>query len=76
MEDVFDVQKDHPSLIKSAMKLLEDDGEILFSNNFKKFKIDADLLDEFQVENITASTIAEDFKRKPKIHHCFVIKKK
>jgi 23S rRNA (guanine2445-N2)-methyltransferase / 23S rRNA (guanine2069-N7)-methyltransferase len=74
MDDVFDIQKDHVALIESAMRLLEKDGELIFSNNFKKFKLDKLLTEKFKVENISASTIPEDFKRTPKIHHCFVIK--
>ncbi|RDH83975.1 MAG: bifunctional 23S rRNA (guanine(2069)-N(7))-methyltransferase RlmK/23S rRNA (guanine(2445)-N(2))-methyltransferase RlmL [endosymbiont of Galathealinum brachiosum] len=74
MEDLFDVQKDHESLIELAMGLLDVGGEIIFSNNFKKFKLDKKLQEKYCVENITASTIPEDFKRNPKIHHCFIIK--
>lgn len=74
MENVFDVQKDHAALIDSAMKLLTDDGELIFSNNFRKFKLNADLKVTYNIEDITASTIPEDFKRNQKIHHCFVIK--
>jgi len=74
MDDVFDLQKDHVGLVESAMRLLEKDGELIFSNNFKKFKLDKLLAEKFKIENISASTIPEDFKRTPKIHHCFVIK--
>ena len=56
------------------MKLLTDDGELIFSNNFRKFKLNADLKEKYNIEDITASTIPEDFKRNQKIHHCFVIK--
>jgi len=76
MEDMFDVQRDHAYLIESAMKLLTEDGSILFSNNFRKFKLDKNLAEKYNIENITASTIPEDFKRNQKIHHCFVIKRK
>jgi len=76
MEDLFDVQKNHVALIESAMKLLEEGGEIIFSNNFRKFKLDKSLNEKYFVENITASTIPEDFKRNPRVHHCFIIKLK
>ncbi len=76
MENVFDVQKNHVFLIESAMKLLEKGGEIIFSNNFRKFKLDKSLPEKYAVDNITALTIPEDFKRNPKIHHCFLIKSK
>jgi len=76
MEDMFDVQRDHVFLIESASKLLTEGGSIIFSNNFRKFKLDKALYEKYDIENITASTIPEDFKRNPKIHHCFVIKRK
>ncbi|VAW64346.1 23S rRNA (guanine(2445)-N(2))-methyltransferase / 23S rRNA (guanine(2069)-N(7))-methyltransferase [hydrothermal vent metagenome] len=75
MEDMFDVQRDHLALIEIAVMLLEEGGEIIFSNNFKKFKLDKLLMEKYQVENITPSTIPEDFKRNPRVHHCFIIKK-
>ncbi|MCW9047631.1 MAG: bifunctional 23S rRNA (guanine(2069)-N(7))-methyltransferase RlmK/23S rRNA (guanine(2445)-N(2))-methyltransferase RlmL, partial [Gammaproteobacteria bacterium] len=76
MQDMFDVQRDHVFLIESAMKLLAENGIILFSNNFRKFKLDKTLSEKYNIENITASTIPEDFKRNQKIHHCFIIKQK
>jgi len=76
MENLFDVQKDHVGLIESAVKLLEKNGEVIFSNNFRKFKLDKLISEKYDVENISASTIPEDFKRNPKVHHCFIIKAK
>jgi len=73
MEGVFDVQKDHVLLIDEAMKLLEEGGEIIFSNNFKKFKLDKNLTEKYLIDNITPSTIPEDFKRHQKVHHCYII---
>ncbi len=74
MEHIFDVQKDHVFLIETAMKLLSQSGEIIFSNNFRRFKLDKGLLEKYQVEDITASTIPEDFKRNQRIHHCFIVR--
>jgi 23S rRNA (guanine2069-N7)-methyltransferase / 23S rRNA (guanine2445-N2)-methyltransferase len=74
MDDSFDIQTDHVALIEASMALLEEKGELIFSNNFKKFKLDKTIQEKYQVENISASTIPEDFKRSPKIHHCFIIK--
>jgi len=74
MEQVFDVQKDHVLLIESAAKLLSEKGEIIFSNNFRRFKLSEEVREKFDVQDITASTIPEDFKRNQKIHHCYVIK--
>ena len=74
MESVFDVQKDHVWLIRSAMKLLADGGELIFSNNFRKFKLDAKVLEHNDVEDISKQTIPEDFKRRENIHRCWIIR--
>ena len=68
----FDVQKDHVSMLRSIMSVLSDDGICYFSNNFRKFKLDAEALSEFAiVEDISAKTIDLDFERSPKIHRCW-----
>ncbi len=75
MQRSFDVQRDHVWLIQQAGRLLEPDGTILFSNNFRRFRLDADALGSFAIEDITRSTIPEDFRRNQKIHHCFLLRK-
>jgi len=74
--DSFDIQYDHFELIKAAMMHLEKDGVMIFSNNFRKFKLDERILDRFAVENITPSTIGFDFARDEKIHQCYLIRHK
>jgi 23S rRNA (guanine2445-N2)-methyltransferase / 23S rRNA (guanine2069-N7)-methyltransferase len=49
-------------------------GVILFSNNFTRFKLDADALSAFAIEDITKATLPWDFRRSPKIHKCFVLR--
>lgn len=75
MDDVFDVQKDHVFLIQAAMKLLNENGQLLFSNNFRKFKLYSDKLTGLKIENITQLTMPEDFRRNSKIHQCWLIEK-
>jgi 23S rRNA (guanine2445-N2)-methyltransferase / 23S rRNA (guanine2069-N7)-methyltransferase len=58
---VFDVQKDHSELLRLAMQRLTKDGVLIFSTNFRKFKFDATLAEEFAVREITASTVPRDF---------------
>jgi len=76
MDDVFDVQRDHTTLINNALALLSDAGTLYFSTNFKRFKLDEQAITEAVIENISASTIPEDFSRSPKIHYCWKITKK
>ncbi|MBQ0070679.1 MAG: bifunctional 23S rRNA (guanine(2069)-N(7))-methyltransferase RlmK/23S rRNA (guanine(2445)-N(2))-methyltransferase RlmL, partial [Spirochaetales bacterium] len=72
----FDVQRDHRRLIEAAAMHLAPGGTLIFSNNFRKFKMDQEILDNYVVEDITEKTIGDDFKRDMKIHHCYLIKNK
>ena len=74
MDMTFDVQRDHVHMIKMAMCLLAKGGEIIFSNNFRRFKLDEQALNEFEIEDITSRTIPEDFARRAKIHRCWRIR--
>jgi len=73
MEESFDVQRDHVTLINNAMSLLAEDGLLIFSNNFRKFKMDEEALSEYQIEEISRKTLPEDYKRNPHIHRCWRI---
>ncbi len=73
MENAFDVQRDHGRLIGQAMRLLTPDGILLFSNNYRRFRLDRNALAGLGVEEISAATIPEDFRRNPKTHRCWRI---
>lgn len=75
MDNVFDLQKDHIALINNSLKILSPTGVLYFSTNFRQFKLDKSSLSEVIVEDISASTIPEDFSRSPKIHYCWKIQK-
>jgi 23S rRNA (guanine2445-N2)-methyltransferase / 23S rRNA (guanine2069-N7)-methyltransferase len=74
MSSSFDVQRDHVRLLELAMQLLAPQGLLLFSNNYRNFKLDNAALEGFLVEDISAQTIPADFARNPKIHHCFELR--
>ncbi|MCB5162399.1 bifunctional 23S rRNA (guanine(2069)-N(7))-methyltransferase RlmK/23S rRNA (guanine(2445)-N(2))-methyltransferase RlmL [Marinomonas algarum] len=76
MADVLDIQRDHGELVRLAMARLSQEGELIFSNNYRRFVLDTDLEQEFTVENITRQTLDPDFDRNGKIHQCYVIKHK
>ena len=71
MSDNFDLQRDHVGLIQRAVGLLEEDGLLIFSNNFRRFKMDLEGLKGLEVEDITRKTIPRDFERNPRIHSCW-----
>jgi 23S rRNA (guanine2445-N2)-methyltransferase / 23S rRNA (guanine2069-N7)-methyltransferase len=67
----FDVQKDHPELLRLAMQHLARSGVLVFSNNFRKFKLGEALTREFAVREITDETIPPDFQRNRRIHRAW-----
>lgn len=73
MDEAFDVQNDHVQLLKNASALLAPEGVLYFSTNFRRFKIDEQALAELNIEDISASTIPQDFARDQKIHYCWRI---
>ncbi|MDR3502788.1 MAG: bifunctional 23S rRNA (guanine(2069)-N(7))-methyltransferase RlmK/23S rRNA (guanine(2445)-N(2))-methyltransferase RlmL [Legionella sp.] len=74
MSDTLDIQRDHITLVNEAMRLLNPDGTLYFSTNFRQFKLDPQLLEKYSVQDISAQTIDQDFKRNHKIHYCFKIR--
>lgn len=73
MDTVLDVQRDHGDLIRNAMVRLAPEGVLIFSNNFRKFKMDELVMRQFSADNITAQTLDPDFERNPRIHSVWKI---
>jgi len=73
METVLDIQRDHPQLIRQAMAKLAPEGTLIFSNNFRRFKMDELIARQFDCENITAQTLDPDFQRNQRIHNVWSI---
>jgi len=72
----FDTQRDHIRLLRASVERLSDDGVLIFSNNFRRFKLDEATLTEFaQFKEISPKTIAPDFERDAKIHRCWELRK-
>lgn len=71
----FDVLRDHPDLIRAALRLLKPDGVLFFSTNFRKFRIHfPEAVDKATARDISTQTIPEDFRNKW-IHACYEIRK-
>lgn len=77
MKEVFDVQDDHLALLTSATKRLNAEGQIIFSNNKRNFKLDVEAIKALglYVKDISQASIPEDFKRNHKIHQCWILTK-
>lgn len=74
MAGTLDVQRDHELLIHSAMRLLSKNGSLYFSTNLRSFRLSASLLPLYQIKDISAETLDEDFKKNTRIHQCFLIR--
>lgn len=74
MTEDFDVQRDHAKLLNLARELLTPRGTIVFSNNYTRFKLDANALAAFEIEDISRNTVPEDFSRNLRIHCCFLLR--
>jgi 23S rRNA (cytosine1962-C5)-methyltransferase len=69
----FSVQKDHPTLINSALELLSPGGYILFSNNYKEFRMLRKDLKPCLIKEKLDLLPPDFFGVSP--HRCFVISK-
>ncbi|MBS0567427.1 MAG: bifunctional 23S rRNA (guanine(2069)-N(7))-methyltransferase RlmK/23S rRNA (guanine(2445)-N(2))-methyltransferase RlmL [Proteobacteria bacterium] len=72
----FDVQRDHAQLLRLCGERLLPGGIILFSNNYRRFKLDEAALSGFDIRDIGAATIPFDFERNPRIHQAWELQKK
>lgn len=74
--DDLDTQRDHVRLLRAAMARLAPGGLLLFSNNYRRFKLDEAAVAEFaHCSEISPQTIAPDFERNPRIHRCWELRR-
>jgi len=69
---VFDVQRDHVSLLNRTISLINYGGIVYFSTNSRKFKIEEEAIYGKSIEEITYRSVPEDFRNK-RIHRCWRI---
>ena len=73
----FDVQRDHVKLLEACNERLTRDGVIVFSNNFRRFKLDREALEpHFEIEDWSAPSIPFDFARRADIHGCWLLRRR
>jgi len=71
----FDTQRDHVRLLRAAVARLAPRGLLLFSNNYRRFKLDEAAVAEFaDAREISAQTIDPDFERNPRIHRAWELR--
>ncbi|ABI57294.1 bifunctional 23S rRNA (guanine(2069)-N(7))-methyltransferase RlmK/23S rRNA (guanine(2445)-N(2))-methyltransferase RlmL [Alkalilimnicola ehrlichii MLHE-1] len=74
MCESFDVQRDHPRLIRQAMQLLAPDGLLVFSCNRRGFSLDEAVASDYACREITRETIPPDYARNPHVHYCWELR--
>jgi 23S rRNA (guanine2445-N2)-methyltransferase / 23S rRNA (guanine2069-N7)-methyltransferase len=72
----FDVQRDHARLLSLCGDRLLPGGMVLFSNNFRRCKLDEEALARFDIREISAQTIPFDFARHARIHRAWELRPK
>lgn len=71
----FDVQREQVRLVELAIARLAPEGTLLFSNNFRRFRLDPSLSERYAVEEVpTRDSIPPDFERTPRIHRLWRIR--
>jgi 23S rRNA (guanine2445-N2)-methyltransferase / 23S rRNA (guanine2069-N7)-methyltransferase len=71
MEGVLDVERDHPQLIDACARVLAPGGLIVFSTNAQRFRLAEWLSERYDIRDVSAATLPQDFARNPRIHRCF-----
>ena len=75
-QNVMQVQEDHSDMIQKAMKCLNKEGLLIFSNNYKQFEMDPGLVQRYSVTEESSWTGSPDFARKGASHRCWFISHK
>ena len=73
MEADWDVQRDHAQMIRQVMTQLAPRGLLIFSTNFRRFRLEHSALNDFALEDRTSWSIDRDFQRNQRIHQCWFI---
>ncbi len=66
MRQDFELQRDHPALLRRCARLLKPGGEILFTANLRDFELDRGRLEGLQAREITEDVTPRDFARRPR----------
>ncbi|HRD49421.1 MAG: bifunctional 23S rRNA (guanine(2069)-N(7))-methyltransferase RlmK/23S rRNA (guanine(2445)-N(2))-methyltransferase RlmL [Candidatus Competibacter sp.] len=73
LTESFEIQRDHVELLRQTLRLLAPGGVLIFSTNHRKFRLEAEALADFHLEDWSRRTLPPDFARDPKIHRCWRI---
>ncbi|GAA3922404.1 methyltransferase domain-containing protein [Chitinophaga oryziterrae] len=74
MKEFLDIQRDHVSLLNKVLRATKPGGTVYFSNNYRRFSLEADQVNATAIKDITAQTMPFDFQQKL-IRKCYKITK-
>jgi 23S rRNA (cytosine1962-C5)-methyltransferase len=72
MKEFLDIQRDHVSILNKVLRATKPGGTIYFSNNYRRFVLEADQVNASVIKDITAQTMPFDFQQKL-IRKCYKI---
>lgn len=73
MDEDWDVQRDHQSMIDECMSILNPGGVLVFSNNFRRFKLAVPVESKYAVQDRSKWSLQRDYARNQRIHQCWFI---
>jgi len=73
MEGDWDVQRDHESMIDDCMAILGSEGVLVFSTNFRRFRLAAGVSKRYRVQDRSQWSLQRDFARNRRIHQCWFL---
>jgi 23S rRNA G2069 N7-methylase RlmK/C1962 C5-methylase RlmI len=74
MRRALDLQRDHAELVNATLRRLTPGGVLWFSTNFRRFKLDLAALETAEIEDVSRTTLPEDFPD-PRTRFCWRIVK-
>ncbi len=66
----FDVNRDHPDLIRAVLKVMTPGSEVFFSTNHQRFEPRLEGLPVINITELTPKTIPEDYRNR-QVHRCW-----
>ncbi len=66
----FDINRDHPALIRDVLKVMARGGVLLFSTNHQRFEPQLEGLPVKDLTELTPDTIPEDYRNR-QVHRCW-----
>ena len=70
LEDYWDIQRNHVDLLNRLVELMAPEGIIIFSTNFRRFKLAEAEIRGVTIREISRQTVPADFRNR-RIHRCW-----